>query len=103
MSEYVVVPAPPPLVVLRKMLYPPTPATVFQDRLPDCRVNAPEQPQRHSDHVAAGSSSMMRIVDDLLDFSRIEQGRLRLQLQTADIVTVVERAAQAFVMQPGGE
>ncbi|MBI3973655.1 MAG: diguanylate cyclase [Chloroflexi bacterium] len=50
-----------------------------------------------------GSSSMMRIVDDLLDFSRIEQGRLRLQLRAADLVTVVERAAQAFAVQPGGE
>jgi len=50
-----------------------------------------------------GSSTMTRIVDDLLEYSRIEQGRLRLRLVDCDVASVIKENVQPFTLQPGGE
>ena len=48
--------------------------------------------QRFLDRIAAESARLGRLVDDLLDFSAIESGILRLQRDWCDIPLVVEAA-----------
>jgi signal transduction histidine kinase len=48
--------------------------------------------QRFLDRIAAESARLGRLVDDLLDFSAIESGTMRLQLDWCDIRLVVEAA-----------
>jgi signal transduction histidine kinase/ABC-type branched-subunit amino acid transport system ATPase component len=51
-----------------------------------------ESQQRFLDRIAAESARLGRLVDDLLDFSAIESGIMRLQLDWCDIRLVVEAA-----------
>jgi signal transduction histidine kinase/ABC-type multidrug transport system ATPase subunit len=51
-----------------------------------------ESQQRFLDRIAAESARLGRLVDDLLDFSAIESGILRLQPDWCDIALVVEAA-----------
>ncbi len=52
----------------------------------------PESQQRFLARIAAESARLGRLVDDLLDFSAIESGILRLQRDWCDIPLVVEAA-----------
>ena len=45
---------------------------------------------------------MNELVSDLLDVARIETGALRVSLEPADVVTLVERARSAFTSAGGG-
>jgi signal transduction histidine kinase len=51
-----------------------------------------ESQQRFLDRIAAESARLGRLVDDLLDFSAIESGTMRLQWDWTDIRLVVEAA-----------
>ena len=51
-----------------------------------------ESQQRFLDRIAAESARLGRLVDDLLDFSAIESGTMRLQWDWCDIRLVVEAA-----------
>jgi signal transduction histidine kinase len=53
------------------------------------RVRAAEIIERQTQH-------MSRIISDLLDVSRIGQGKLRLDMRTIDIVGVVEQTSEDF-------
>ena len=50
-----------------------------------------------------GSALMARIVDDLLDLSRIEQGRLRLQCRNTDLAVITRETIEIFSEQRGAE
>ena len=62
-----------------------------------------EQVRQIAGEINRGSSLMARIVDDLLDFNRIERGRLRLDLEEVDLVGVVRDALEIFAHHPGAE
>jgi len=51
-----------------------------------------ESQQRFLDRIAAESARLGRLVDDLLDFSAIESGTMRLQWDWCDILLMVEAA-----------
>ena len=51
-----------------------------------------ESQQRFLDRIAAESARLGRLVDDLLDFSAIESGTMRLQWDWCDILLVIEAA-----------
>ena len=51
-----------------------------------------ESQQRFLDRIAAESARLGRLVDDLLDFSAIESGTIRLQWDWCDIRLVIEAA-----------
>ena len=46
---------------------------------------------------------MVRLVDDLLDFSRMELGRLQLQRRQVNVSEVLGHLVESFRHQPGGE
>lgn len=53
--------------------------------------------------IHAGSTVMTRLVDDLLDFSRLEQERFTLQRRVVNASETLEALVDAFRLQPGGE
>ncbi len=62
-----------------------------------------EDLRRMGREIHRGSTTMLRIVEDLLDFGRIEGGRLRLQLAEADLAELVRSAVNGFRVEPGGD
>lgn len=57
-------------------------------------VSAPQQ-RRAYDVIERQASHLSRVVDDLLDVSRITQGKILLQRERLDLATVVDRAIEA--------
>jgi signal transduction histidine kinase len=53
--------------------------------------------------IQLGSSTMARLVDDLLDFSRLEQGQLSLERSRVAVADVLAPLVQTFRAQPNGE
>jgi len=64
---------------------------------------APEQVATMASEIYAGSRTMVRLVDDLLDFSRLEQGRLPLRRRWVAVREMLGWLIDAFRRQPGGE
>ena len=64
---------------------------------------APEQVAAMAGEIHGGSRTMVRLVDDLLDFSRLEQGRLRLRRRRVVVSETLGWLIDAFRRQPGGE
>lgn len=63
----------------------------------------PEQIREIAREINRGTSLMARIVDDLLDFHRIERGQLRLERQQIDLVAVIRETLQTLAQQSGAE
>ncbi|MCC6179690.1 MAG: GAF domain-containing sensor histidine kinase [Chloroflexi bacterium] len=55
-----------------------------------------------ADEILLGSRTMIRLVDDLLDFSRLESRRPELERRDVDIVGLLERHVASWQQQPGG-
>ena len=56
-----------------------------------------------AEEVLNGSRTMIRLVDDLLDFSRLESTRPILEPQRLDVTGLLDRQIQAWSSVPGGE
>ena len=74
-------------------------AELLVDRAPSLQ---PDQVAEMAGEIQAGSCTMIRLVDDLLDFSRIEQGRLTLERHLVAVDTVLGPVVETFRRQPGG-
>jgi signal transduction histidine kinase len=55
-----------------------------------------------ADEILTGSRTMIRLVDDLLDFSRLESTRPVLERQRLDVVDLLDREIRVWSGQPGG-
>ena len=64
---------------------------------------SPEQVAEMAGELHAGARTMARLVDDLLDFSQIEQGQLELRRRDVAIEAVLRLLVETFRHQPGGE
>jgi signal transduction histidine kinase len=64
---------------------------------------APGDIAQMSGEIYAGSQTLSRLVDDLLDFSRLAQGRLLLDRQHLRLDVLLEQVVRAFRSRPGGE
>jgi signal transduction histidine kinase/DNA-binding response OmpR family regulator len=60
------------------------------------RLIGPDVPDLHwaRDVIERQVQHMVRLVDDLLDLSRITRGKITLQMETVDVATVVDRAVE---------
>ncbi len=56
---------------------------------------------RMVERIEAASGQLARLVDDLLDFSRIERGELVVQPEDVDVVPVLQEVVAGFRHQPG--
>jgi signal transduction histidine kinase len=61
-----------------------------------------ESEQRFLDRIAAESARLGRLVDDLLDFSAIESGVMRLQLDWCELELIIEAAVACLPQECSG-
>jgi signal transduction histidine kinase len=54
-------------------------------------------------HILTGSSQIRRLVEDLLDFARMERGEVAMRLQEFDLARILDDVMAAFRRQPGGD
>jgi signal transduction histidine kinase len=63
----------------------------------------PEDVSMMADEILLGSRTMIRLVDDLLDFSRMDMSRIRLDRSRVDVADLLRRHVQTWRSQAGGE
>jgi signal transduction histidine kinase len=63
----------------------------------------PAEVAQMSGEIYAGSQTLTRLVDDLLDFARLDHGRLQLRRVRLGLGELLESQAQACRGQPGAE
>jgi signal transduction histidine kinase len=63
----------------------------------------PAEVAQMSGEIYAGSRTLARLVDDLLDFARLEHGRLELRRQRVALGELIESLTSTFRSHPGGE
>jgi signal transduction histidine kinase len=63
----------------------------------------PEDVAMMSEEILLGSRTMIRLVDDLLDFSRMDMSRIRLDRARVDVAELLRRHVQTWRGQAGGE
>jgi two-component system phosphate regulon sensor histidine kinase PhoR len=76
-----------------------TPLTVIQgyaERLKSCKVNESEQVWNHAVIIYDEAKRLSRLVDELLDLSRIKSGKQEIQRTECDLTGLIERAAETL-------
>lgn len=63
----------------------------------------PEDVAMMAEEILLGSRTMIRLVDDLLDFSRMDISRIRLDRSRVDVAELLRRHVQSWRTQAGGE
>lgn len=58
-----------------------------------------ERERRYAGLTAASARDLLRLVNDILDFSSLEAGVLRLELQPFDLAGLLERSAEPFRLE----
>jgi signal transduction histidine kinase len=53
--------------------------------------------------ILASSIALTHLIDDMLDFSRLQQGSTTVQVEAVDLARVLHGAADAFRRVPGGD
>jgi len=72
---------------------------VFAELLRLGRVSSPEKMREYGDYIEAESRRLSRLIDNILDFSRIESGRRTYTFVTAHLEDVVAATLQSFEMR----
>jgi signal transduction histidine kinase/ActR/RegA family two-component response regulator len=65
-------------------------------------LRLPSEPERPASVIARQSRKLARLVDELLEVSRVESGKIALQRSVLDLRAVVERSAEAMAAQAEG-
>ncbi len=65
------------------------------------QTRTPQNVERGLEAMSRNATNLARLIDELLDVSRIESGKLRLDLQPVDLATVVAEAVD--VIRPAAE
>ncbi len=69
----------------------------FSDLLGEGRYGAlNEKQQRYLSHITNGGKHLLRLINDILDLSRIEAGRLQLQIETVSLETLFSEACDTL-------
>ena len=69
---------------------------VFAELLSLGRVQEPDRVREYGGYIDAESRRLSRLIDNILDFSRIESGRKRYELRPADLRETVEATLKTF-------
>ncbi len=84
-----------------------TPLTIihaYTELIAEQRVTIPSEIRRAAREAHESSTLMAQLVDDLLDTSRLDSGRLSLNLEISDVAPWLRRACQTFAQaNPGRE
>lgn len=60
------------------------------------RVNEPEKMRKYGEYIENESRRLTQLINNILDFSRIESGRKAYQFEPADIIEIVASALSSF-------
>jgi signal transduction histidine kinase len=69
---------------------------VFGEFLRLGRVNDPEKVREYGEYIEAESGRLTQLVDNLLDFARIDSGRRELRLEDVDLPALVAETLRGF-------
>jgi len=81
--------------VSHELKTPLTSIRMFAEMLRDGRQADPERRQRYLDLMVAESGRLARLVNNVLDFSQLEQGRKRYTLRETDLVELCRGVVEA--------
>jgi signal transduction histidine kinase len=82
--------------VSHELKTPLTSIRMFSELLADGRVADPAKQRSYLDIITAEAARLTRLINNVLDFSRLERGEKKYNFQPCDLVEVVRGAAQAF-------
>lgn len=69
---------------------------VFGELLRLGKVKTPEKVRQYGDYIEAESRRLTQLIDNILDFSRIESGRKEYTFETVDLAEVVHRMLETW-------
>ena len=72
---------------------------VFAEFLKLGRVQSPEQVREYGDYIETESQRLTRLIDNILDFARIESGRKTYHFVDTDLRDVVEPVVHSFAVR----
>lgn len=67
------------------------------------RIDLDPEARRQAESIAASSAVLTALIEDILDFSRLEQGRLELEPAPAGIAPVIREAVERFTVPAAGK
>ena len=82
--------------VSHELKTPLTSIRMFSELLADGRVADPAKQRSYLDIITAEAARLTRLINNVLDFSRMERGEKKYNFQPCDLVEVVRAAAQTF-------
>ena len=82
--------------VSHELKTPLTSIRMFSELLAEGRVQDPARQQSYLNIITAEAARLTRLINNVLDFARLESGEKRYQLQPCDLAEIVRKAAQAF-------
>jgi signal transduction histidine kinase len=82
--------------VSHELKTPLTSIRMFSELLAEGRVNDPARQRSYLDIITAEAARLTRLINNVLDFSRLERGEKKYNFQPCDLVAVGRTAAQTF-------
>ena len=82
--------------VSHELKTPLTSIRMFSELLAEGRVADPAKQRSYLDIITAEAARLTRLINNVLDFSRMERGEKKYNFQPCDLVEVVRAAAQTF-------
>jgi signal transduction histidine kinase len=82
--------------VSHELKTPLTSIRMFAELLAEGRVSDPEKRQSYLQIIAAESSRLTRLINNVLDFSRMERGEKKYDLQRLDLVALIHEIAANY-------
>ena len=76
---------------------------VFGELLRLGRAQDPEKVREYGEHIEGESRRLTRLIDNILDFSRIESGRKEYRFETGDVREVVDAVIRTFEMRSAAQ
>jgi signal transduction histidine kinase len=76
---------------------------VFGELLRLGRAQDPEKVKEYGEHIEGESRRLTRLIDNILDFSRIESGRKEYRFETGDVREVVDAVIRTFEMRSAAQ
>jgi signal transduction histidine kinase len=82
--------------VSHELKTPLTSIRMFSELLAEGRVTEPEKRQSYLHIISAEASRLTRLINNVLDFSRMERGEKKYDLQKLDLLALVRETAETY-------
>lgn len=82
--------------VSHELKTPLTSIRMFSELLAGGKVNDPDQTRKYSEVISKESARLTRLINRLLDFSRLDRGELKLETEPIDLSVLAEETVSAY-------